>query len=98
MAIRGKENLDGENRIKRKLQEGQRVTVVSGHANTDMIDFLGSLASTASGLSVNMGPLSWEQIGDMSRACDSVGHDFRDPGEQHTTPVTYQAIDPRSWP
>jgi len=30
-----------ENRIKRKLQAGQPVTVVSGHANTDMIDFLG---------------------------------------------------------
>jgi len=62
-----------ENRIKRKLQEGQTVTVVSGHANTDMIDFLGQFGFDGIWLEGEHGPLSWEQIGDMSRACDLWG-------------------------
>jgi 2-keto-3-deoxy-L-rhamnonate aldolase RhmA len=62
-----------ENRIKRKLQEGQPVTVVSGHANTDMIDFLGQFGFDGIWLEGEHGPLSWEQIGDMSRACDLWG-------------------------
>jgi 2-keto-3-deoxy-L-rhamnonate aldolase RhmA len=63
----------GENRIKRKLQQGQPVTVVSGHANTDMIDFLGQFGFDGIWLEGEHGPLSWEQIGDMSRACDLWG-------------------------
>ena len=62
-----------ENRIKRKLQEGQPVNVVSGHANTDMIDFLGQFGFDGIWLEGEHGPLSWEQIGDMSRACDLWG-------------------------
>lgn len=62
-----------ENRIKRKLRQGQPVTVVSGHANTDMIDFLGQFGFDGVWLEGEHGPLSWEQIGDMSRACDLWG-------------------------
>src|SRR6184192_2111818 len=62
-----------ENRIKRKLRQGQPVTVVSGHANTDMIDFLGQFGFDGIWLEGEHGPLSWEQIGDMSRACDLWG-------------------------
>lgn len=59
-----------ENRAKRKLQQGQPVTVVAGHSNTDMIDFLGQFGFDGIWLEGEHGPLSWEQIGDMSRACD----------------------------
>src|SRR5215510_11137242 len=62
-----------ENRIKRQLQAGQPVTVVSGHANTDMIDFLGQFGFDGIWLEGEHGPLSWEQIGDMSRASDLWG-------------------------
>src|SRR5215471_16005834 len=62
-----------ENRIKRKLREGQSVTVVSGHANTDMIDFLGQFGFDGVCLEGEHGPLSWEQMLDMSRACDLLG-------------------------
>jgi 4-hydroxy-2-oxoheptanedioate aldolase len=62
-----------ENRAKQKLQAGQVVTVVSGHANTDMIDFLGQFGLDGVWLEGEHGPLSWEQIGDMSRACDLWG-------------------------
>jgi 2-keto-3-deoxy-L-rhamnonate aldolase RhmA len=62
-----------ENRVKRKLQAGQCATVVSGHHNADMIDFLGSLGLDGVWLEGEHGPLGWEQIGDMSRACDLWG-------------------------
>src|SRR4030095_2942949 len=62
-----------ENRIKRQLQEGQPVTVVSGHANTDMIDFLGQFGFDGIWLEGEHGALSWEQISDMSRACELWG-------------------------
>ena len=54
-------------------RKGQPVTVVSGHANTDMIDFLGQFGFDGIWLEGEHGPLSWEQIGDMSRACDLWG-------------------------
>jgi 4-hydroxy-2-oxoheptanedioate aldolase len=62
-----------ENRAKHKLQQGQPVTVVSGHTNTDMIDYLGQFGFDGVWLEGEHGPLSWEQIGDMSRACDLWG-------------------------
>ncbi|MEE8300917.1 MAG: aldolase/citrate lyase family protein [Candidatus Tectomicrobia bacterium] len=62
-----------ENRAKRKLQDGQVVTVVSGHTDTDMIDFLGHTGLDGVWLEGEHGPLSWQQIGDMSRACDLWG-------------------------
>jgi len=62
-----------ENRAKRKLQNGEVVTVVSGHQNPDMIDYLGSLGLDGVWLEGEHGPLSWDEIGDMSRACDLWG-------------------------
>jgi 4-hydroxy-2-oxoheptanedioate aldolase len=62
-----------ENRVKRKLQQGQCAVVVSGHHNADMIDFLGQFDIDGVWLEGEHGPLSWEQIGDMSRACDLWG-------------------------
>jgi 2-keto-3-deoxy-L-rhamnonate aldolase RhmA len=62
-----------ENRAKRKVLQGEVATVVAGHANTDMIDFLGQFGLDGVWLEGEHGPLSWEQIGDMSRACDLWG-------------------------
>jgi 4-hydroxy-2-oxoheptanedioate aldolase len=62
-----------ENRAKQKLLNGQVVTVTSGHQSSDMIDFLGPLGFDAMWLEAEHGPIGWEQIGDMSRACDLWG-------------------------
>jgi 4-hydroxy-2-oxoheptanedioate aldolase len=62
-----------ENRAKRKLLDGQIVTVTSGHQTSDMIDFLGQFGFDAMWIETEHGPVSWEQIGDMSRACDLWG-------------------------
>ena len=67
-----------ENRIKHKLRQGQTVTVVSGHDHTTTIDFLGQFGFDGVWLEGEHGPLSWEQIGDMSRACDLWGVDLGD--------------------
>jgi 2-keto-3-deoxy-L-rhamnonate aldolase RhmA len=62
-----------ENRAKQKLRDGQVVTVTSGHQTSDIIDFLGPFGFDAMWLETEHGPVSWEQIGDMSRACDLWG-------------------------
>ena len=62
-----------ENRAKRKLNNGEVVTIVTGHGGTEMIDFLGPLDLDGVWLEGEHGPLSWQQIGDSSRACDLWG-------------------------
>ena len=56
--------------IKRRLHEGKTVCVLSGHHNTDMIDFLGQFGPDGIWIETEHGPVTWEQIGDMTRACD----------------------------
>lgn len=58
------------NRAKQKLQAGQPVSIVSGHANTDMIDYLGQFGFDGIWLEGEHGPVDWEQLGDLTRACD----------------------------
>ena len=62
-----------ENRIKRQLQAGQTAVAVSGHHNADMIDFLGQFGFDGVWLEGEHGPVDWDAIGDMSRACDLWG-------------------------
>ncbi|HZW30706.1 MAG TPA: aldolase/citrate lyase family protein [Isosphaeraceae bacterium] len=57
-------------RIKQRLREGQAVGVVSGYHTSDMIDFLGQFGLDGIWIECEHGPVSWEEIGDMSRACD----------------------------
>jgi 4-hydroxy-2-oxoheptanedioate aldolase len=57
-------------RIKEKLRGGEPVVIASGHQNSDLIDYLGQFGLDGMWLECEHGPVSWEQIGDMSRACD----------------------------
>ncbi len=62
-----------ENRIKRQLQAGRTAIAVSGHHNADMIDFLGQFGFDGVWLEGEHGPVDWDAIGDLSRACDLWG-------------------------
>jgi 4-hydroxy-2-oxoheptanedioate aldolase len=62
-----------KNRAKEKLQRGEAVSVISGNMTSEIIDFLGPLGFDAVWLECEHGPVSWEQISDMTRACDLWG-------------------------
>ena len=61
------------NRAKEKLQAGEAVSVISGHMASEIIDFLGPMGFDAAWIECEHGPVSWEQISDMTRACDLWG-------------------------
>lgn len=56
--------------IKPRLQANQPVFVLGGHNNSDMIDFLGQFGPDGIWIECEHGPVTWDQIGDLSRACD----------------------------
>jgi len=56
--------------IKRRLRDGKTACVLSGHHNSDMIDFLGQFGFDGIWIECEHGPVDWDEIGDMSRACD----------------------------
>jgi 4-hydroxy-2-oxoheptanedioate aldolase len=57
-------------KIKQKLQQRHPVGVVSGHQNTDMVDFLGQFGLDGVWIECEHGPVGFDEIGDFSRACD----------------------------
>ena len=61
------------NKAKEKLAEGQHVTTISGLSNSEVIDFLGPLGFDAAWIEGEHGSVTWEQLGDMTRACDLWG-------------------------
>ncbi len=61
------------NRAKEKLQNGQVVTTISGLQTSDIIDFLGPLGFDAAWIECEHGPVDWDALGDMTRACDLWG-------------------------
>ena len=61
------------NRAKEKLQQGQVVTTISGLQNSEIIDFLGPLGFDAAWIECEHGPVDWDALGDMTRACDLWG-------------------------
>ena len=63
----------GENRAKRKLHNGELVTVIAGFNTPDVIDFLGPLGFDAAWLEGEHGPVTWDDVGNLSRACDLWG-------------------------
>ena len=61
------------NTAKQKLQNNQVVTTISGLQNADTIDFLGPMGFDAAWIECEHGPVDWDQLGDMTRACDLWG-------------------------
>ena len=61
------------NAAKEKLNNNQIVTTISGLQNADTIDFLGPLGFDAAWMECEHGPVDWDQLGDMTRACDLWG-------------------------
>ncbi|MCH9009887.1 MAG: hypothetical protein IIC21_04605 [Chloroflexi bacterium] len=58
------------NRAKRKLQQGEVVTAISGPHTSDIIDFLGQFGFDAIWIEAEHGPVDYADIPDMTRACD----------------------------
>jgi 4-hydroxy-2-oxoheptanedioate aldolase len=62
------------NRVKEKLAAGQIATALSTVVDAgDMIDFVGPLGFDAIWLEGEHGGVTWNQLGDLSRACDLWG-------------------------
>ena len=62
-----------QNRAKNKLKNNETVIAVSSN-DTDMIDFLGSTGLVDMiWIEMEHGPVTWNQLGDISRACDLWG-------------------------
>ena len=61
------------NRAKEKLQRGEVVTTISGLQDSDVIDFLGPLGFDAAWIECEHGPVDWDALGNMTRACDLWG-------------------------
>jgi 4-hydroxy-2-oxoheptanedioate aldolase len=59
---------DGQ--IRQKLQAGKTVSVISGLHSVDMAEYLAQLGPDGIWIEAEHGPVSFEQIGDYSRACD----------------------------
>ena len=61
------------NKAKQRLQQNQVVTTISGLQTSEIIDFLGPLGFDAAWIEGEHGPVTWDQLGDMTRACDLWG-------------------------
>ena len=63
--------MNHHNRLKQRLRAGAVATVVAGHSGSaDTIDFVGPLGFDGFWLEGEHGPLTWDRLGDLSRACD----------------------------
>ena len=62
-----------KNRVKEKLANGQATVTISGALSSEMIDFLGPMGFDGVWLECEHGGVTWEQLGDMTRACDLWG-------------------------
>jgi 4-hydroxy-2-oxoheptanedioate aldolase len=61
------------NRAKEKLNAGQIAIVASGQNTSDGLDLLGPLDFDGFWLEGEHGPVTWDNLGDLSRACDLWG-------------------------
>ena len=61
------------NNLKEKLANGQVTVTISGVLSSEMVDFLGPLGFDGIWLECEHGGVTWEQLGDMTRACDLWG-------------------------
>lgn len=62
-----------KNNLKEKLANGQVTVTISGVLSSEMVDFLGPLGFDGIWLECEHGGVTWEQLGDMTRACDLWG-------------------------
>ena len=58
------------NPVKAKLQRGEPATCISGLMTSEIIDFLGPVGFDSVWMECEHGPVDWETLGDMTRACD----------------------------
>ena len=59
------------NKVREKLKKGQLATGISGSTvDGELIEFLGQFGFDAAWIECEHGPVTWDQIGDLSRACD----------------------------
>ena len=61
------------NKAKQKLQNNEVVTTISGLQNADTVDFLGPMGFDAAWIECEHGPVDWDALGDLTRACDLWG-------------------------
>jgi 4-hydroxy-2-oxoheptanedioate aldolase len=61
------------NKAKQKLHQNRVVTTISGLQTSETIDFLGPLGFDGAWIEAEHGPVTWDQLGDMTRACDLWG-------------------------
>ena len=61
------------NQVKEKLAAGQVTVTISGILSTEMVDFLGPLGFDGVWLECEHGGVTWEQLGDLTRAADLWG-------------------------
>ena len=62
-----------ENRVKKKLLEGKCATVLGGLNNPEIIDYMGQFGFDGMWIEAEHGPITWEDVAHMSRACDLWG-------------------------
>ena len=58
------------NHTKDKLKNNQVVTAISGNLSSEIIDFLGPIGFDSVWIECEHGGVTWDQLGDMTRACD----------------------------
>ena len=61
------------NPVKDKLRRGEPATCISGLLSSEIIDFLGPLGFDSVWMECEHGPVDWDTLGDMTRACDLWG-------------------------
>ncbi|MFC6884580.1 MULTISPECIES: HpcH/HpaI aldolase family protein [Actinomadura] len=62
------------NRVKQRLAAGETAVVVAGHSGTaDTADFVGQLGFDGFWLEGEHGAVTWDRVGDISRACELWG-------------------------
>lgn len=82
-----------ENRVKRKLERGERAVVLSGNTTPDMIDFFGTLDFDGVWIEGEHGPIDYGDIPDMTRACDLWGLTSVVRVNSHDAGIIYRTLD-----
>ena len=61
------------NNSKAKLKNNEVVTAISGNLSSEIIDFLGPIGFDSVWIECEHGGVTWDQLGDMTRASDLWG-------------------------